>query len=349
MFLPVIFGVSSTELTDEERAFLTEHRPAGFILFARNCKSSAQVQALTASLKQLAWLQPAPILIDQEGGRVQRMRAPEWHNYSAAATLGASYNHAPEAVLDLITAFNWLLADELFTHGINVNCAPVLDLPQEDADPIIGDRAFSNLIDPLIAMARAQVEGLGKAGVLPVIKHIPGHGRARVDSHLALPMVDTAIDDLRAHDFLPFEALSDAPLAMTAHILFSAIDRERPVTLSRYFINEVIRNEIGLDGVLMSDDLSMKALGGEIGARAADALAAGCDLALHCNGDLAEMEKIALAVEPVSLANTPRLANLQKISLMQASKRLPVPEDEFDDRYRELTDRLAALTKHHSA
>jgi beta-N-acetylhexosaminidase len=303
----VIFGCAGTELSAAERDFFQAAAPLGFILFQRNCASPAQVAALVAALRQAIDRPDALVLIDQEGGRVARLKPPHWPAYPAAAALGALGAQAEEAV----RLGARLIAADLAALGVSVDCLPVLDLPVGAADKVIGDRAYGDDAARVAALGRAACEGLLAGGVLPVLKHIPGHGRAFVDSHAALPTVAAARADLEARDFAPFRALADMPLAMTAHIVYTAIDPERPATLSARVIDEVIRAHIGFDGLLLTDDLSMRALGGGFGERAAAALGAGCDVVLHCNGDMAEMRAVAAAVPPLAAAGRRRLAAAQ--------------------------------------
>ena len=296
----LICSCAGTELTEEERAFFAHEKPWGLILFARNVDDPAQVQALVDDFRALVGRDDAPVFIDQEGGRVQRLRPPHWRDYPPAARFGELWARDPLAACRAARAVTWLLASELADLGINADALPVLDVPVEGAHDIIGDRAYAR--DPQVAalLARAAMSGLSAAGVAPVIKHIPGHGRARADSHEELPMVEAPLPNLRAHDFLPFAALADAPMAMTAHVVYAAIDADNPATTSRTVIHDVIRGEIGFDGLLMSDDLNMKALAGPLAARAEAALAAGCDVVLHCSGDLAEMREVAAACPELS-------------------------------------------------
>jgi len=300
----VIFGCAGPSLSPRERAFFRDADPVGFILFKRNCESPDQVRALVSALRETIGRADAPVLIDQEGGRVARLQPPHWRKYPAPATLGAlGGERAREAV-------HWvarLIADDLAALGITVDCVPVLDVPQPGADPVIGDRAYSSDPAEVVRLGKASCDGLLEGGVLPVIKHIPGHGRAGIDSHHALPRVTVSRAELEASDFVPFRALAAMPWAMTAHIVYTAVDAEAPATLSPLVIHRVIRASMAFDGVLVSDDLSMNALGGPIGARAARALAAGCDLALHCNGDAAEMADVAASVEPLTLDARRRL------------------------------------------
>lgn len=296
MIKPVIFGCEGAALSNHERDFFRTADPLGFILFGRNCETPDQIRRLVAALRESVGRGDAPILIDQEGGRVARLKPPHFPAYPAAAVIAGLGKTAREAA--------WLaarlIADDLGQLGITVDCAPVVDLPVSGADPIIGDRAWGATPATIAENGLAVCDGLMAGGVLPVIKHIPGHGRATVDSHRALPVVDTPRAELDATDFAPFRALAGMPWAMTAHVLYTALDPERPATLSPRVIAEAIRSEIGFDGVLLSDDLSMAALGGKIETRARDALKAGCDLVLHCNGILAEMETIAAAIGSMS-------------------------------------------------
>ena len=300
----VILGCSGESLSAFERDFFPAADPVGFILFRRNCSSPDQVRELVASLRECVGRDDAPVLIDQEGGRVARLRPPHWRLYPSAARLASLPDPLAERAARIAAR---LIAGDLRRVGITVDCLPVLDLPVEGADPVIGDRAYGSDPDRVARLGRAVCEGLLEGAVLPVIKHIPGHGRARVDSHDSCPLVETGHAELSRTDFAPFRALAAMPWAMTAHIVYTAIDASAPATLSRRVMSQVIRGEIGFDGVLVSDDLSMRALGGKIGERARRALAAGCDLALHCNGDSAEMEEIAAAARPISDATAERL------------------------------------------
>ncbi|MBV9571110.1 MAG: beta-N-acetylhexosaminidase [Alphaproteobacteria bacterium] len=288
-----IYGCSGTELSPEERAFFREAQPWGFILFARNVSQPNQVKALVSSLRDTVGDDQAPVLIDQEGGRVARLRPPHWRTHPPAQRFGDLYRSDPEAARQMCALNARLIASELFDLGINADCVPVLDVPVKDADAIIGNRAFSNDPEIVTALGRTMVDGLLDGGVLPVIKHLPGHGRANADSHLALPRVGALESELRVSDFAPFRALNDCPLAMTAHVVYTAIDPDRPATTSETVISDVIRGWIGFDGLLMSDDLSMKALSNSFGERTRAALDAGCDIVLHCNGALSEMLDVA--------------------------------------------------------
>jgi len=306
----VVLGCGGEELRADERRFFAEVDPAGFILFRRNCGSPDQLRQLVASLRDSVGRADAPVLIDQEGGRVARLRPPHWRTYPSAAQIAALPDPQAEEAARLDAR---LIADDLARTGISVDCLPVLDLPVAGADPVIGDRAYGSDPDRVARLARATCDGLLQGGVLPILKHIPGHGRARVDSHYACPVVLAGHDDLSRSDFAPFRALAAMPWAMTAHIVYRAIDPAAVATFSRTVIGEIVRGEIGFDGVLISDDLSMRALGGALGGgglgeRVQRGLAAGCDLVLHCNGDRREMEEVAAAAAPMTAAAAARLA-----------------------------------------
>ena len=309
----VIFGCKSYDLSDEERAFFQGADPVGFILFERNCQSPDQVRRLCASLRGSVGRADAPILIDQEGGRVRRLKPPHWRIAQSARTFAELAGRDAAKGFEAIRLNAQLMALELADLGIDVDCAPVLDLPQSDADPIIGDRAYGTDPATVARLARAVAEGLIAGGAIPVIKHIPGHGRARADSHKELPRVEASHAELSAHDFRPFHALADAPMGMTAHVVFEAIDPSAPATLSRKVIETVIRGEIGFDGWLMSDDLSMKALSGSFEDRARASLDAGCDVVLHCNGDMAEMRAVASATRMMDDDATRRLQHARDL------------------------------------
>lgn len=284
----LILGCAGTTLSPEETAFFREAQPWGFILFKRNIGTPDEVRALTAALRACVGRAEAPILIDQEGGRVQRMGPPHWPKYPAGGRYGL-LNGAAEAIARLGAR---LIAHDLAEVGINVDCAPVLDVPSPGSHDIIGDRAYGTTPQAVAAIGRAVAEGLMAGGVLPVVKHMPGHGRAGCDSHHGLPQVDASLDSLRLRDFAPFKALADLPVAMSAHVVFTAIDPDRPATQSPAVVTDIIRGEIGFDGLLMTDDLSMHALDGPFRSRTEAAFAAGIDIALHCNGDRTEMEAV---------------------------------------------------------
>lgn len=300
-----IFGCAGATLMPDERAFFAASDPLGFILFQRNCADPAQLRRLVDDLRASVGRADAPVLIDQEGGRVARLRPPHWRSYPSAERIAALGAEAPAAAR-VVTR---LIADDLAALGITVDCLPVLDLPVPGADAVIGDRAYGTQAETVALIGHAACDGLLAGGILPVLKHIPGHGRGTVDSHLACPLVTTAIHTLEVTDFAPFRALNGMPWAMTAHIVYEAVDPARPATLSSKVIAEIIRGEIGFDGVLVSDDLSMQALGGSLGERASGALAAGCDVVLHCNGQLDEMREIAAAVAALRDVAVRRIAD----------------------------------------
>lgn len=296
----LIAGVSGLELTAAEAAFFRECRPAGTILFARNLNSHEQIKRLVADIKSATGADDMLFLIDQEGGRVQRLRPPLGRALPPAAAYAALYSTDPKAACHSVRTAARLVADDLIELGINTNCTPVLDVPVAGAHDIIGDRAFGDTPAQIAALGRAVCEGFLAGGVVPVIKHIPGHGRARADSHLELPVVSTSRAELEVTDFVPFKLLNDQPAAMTAHVVYSDIDRDQPASTSALVIREIIRGHIGYDGFLMSDDLSMKALQGPMRQRAEAVISAGSDVALHCNGDMAEMEAVAAGVPGLS-------------------------------------------------
>ena len=323
----MVFGCAGERLGAAEARFFAAAHPLGFILFRRNCRAPDQVRELVASLRDCLGRSDAPVLIDQEGGRVARLVPPAWRRYPAAAAIAALPDPLAHEAARLGAR---LIADDLERLGISVACLPVLDLPVSGADPVIGDRAYGSDPDRVAVLGRAVCDGLLEGGVLPVLKHIPGHGRARVDSHLAPPAVETGRPALSQTDFAPFRALAQMPWAMTAHIIYMTIDRTAPATLSPRVIGEVIRKEIGFDGVLVSDDLSMRALGGSLGERARLALAAGCDLVLHCNGDRAEMEDIAVAARPLAAVGAARLARAAAMRRPPAAFHRRETERRFD-------------------
>lgn len=289
----LIVGVAGTKLSRDEAAFLKEARPAGFILFARNLADHAQIRALIADVRAAVGGDDLLVLIDQEGGRVQRLRPPLGRALPPAAAYGRLYARDRDAAVTAVFEVTRLLAADLSALGINTDCAPVLDVPVPGAHDIIGDRAYGRSVDQVVALAEAVGDAFIAGGVVPVIKHIPGHGRATADSHLALPVVTEARDELAVTDFAPFKALNRMPAAMTAHVVFRDIDPEAPASTSPIVTRDIIRGAIGFDGLLMSDDLTMKALSGPMRARAEAVIAAGSDLALHCSGDLPEMRQAA--------------------------------------------------------
>ncbi|MBK5962023.1 beta-N-acetylhexosaminidase [Rhodoplanes elegans] len=302
-----ITGVSGLRLTDAERQFLRTVRPFGLILFKRNVDTPAQVAALVDEFRDAVGVEAA-VLVDQEGGRVQRLGPPHWPAYPAGAWYGALHARDPAAGLAAARLGARLIAADLFALGITVDCLPVGDVPAPEGDPVIGDRAYGTSPGVVAALAAAAAEGLMAGGVLPVVKHMPGHGRAACDSHKALPVVAADRATLAATDVAAFRPLAGLPFGMTAHVVYTALDRDHPATLSPTVIGEVIRGAIGFSGALMTDDLSMGALSGSLAARTRAALAAGCDLALHCNGNLVEMEQVAAEAPTLSGASAERCA-----------------------------------------
>ena len=302
-----IYGLSGSELTGDERAFFSGADAAGYILFKRNCETPEHVLRLTDSLRDISGRADVPILIDQEGGRVARMQPPVWPAFPAADRFANLYQAAPSSAIEATRSNARAIALTLRNCGINVNCLPLLDVRQEGASDIIGDRALG--ADPMqvAALGRAVLDGMASAGVIGVIKHIPGHGRALVDSHKELPVVEASADELEV-DLEPFERLSWAPMGMTAHVVYNAWDPDRPASQSPTVIGDIIRGRIGFDGWLMSDDLGMEALAGDFGDRARSVVAAGCDVALHCSGKMEEMVAVAAKVPPMSAEGEARLA-----------------------------------------
>ncbi|MES2600018.1 MAG: beta-N-acetylhexosaminidase [Pseudomonadota bacterium] len=335
-----ITGVSGTVLTDAERAFLRDQRPWGFILFKRNIETPHQVIRLVEEMRSAIGQPEAPVLIDQEGGRVQRLQPPQWPAYPPGAVFSALYEIDREAGLEAARLSSRLIAADLADLGITVDCLPLADVPVPGADSVIGNRAYGTTPDKVAAIARAVTDGLAQGGVLPVLKHIPGHGRATADSHFQLPTVDTPAAELAKTDFAAFEPLADLPMAMTAHVVFSALDPAQPATTSATIIAQVIRGTIGFQGLLMSDDVSMNALRGSIAERTRASLAAGCDVVLHCNGNLDEMRQVA--------TETPMLAGeaLARADRALASRRAPQPFDRGAARAEldRLIDRAGSLT-----
>ena len=295
-----IFGCTGLDLTDDERAFFRDADPLGFILFARNIETPEQTRRLTDEMRSCVARAEAPVLIDQEGGRVARLKPPHWRKAPPGRVLGELYARDREAGLEAARLNSRLLALDVASVGCDVDCLPVLDIALPGAHSVIGDRAYAEQPEAVAAIGRAAAEGLMAEGVMPVIKHIPGHGRAMVDSHHAAPTVTEPRDTLERTDFLPFKLLSDLPWAMTAHVVYQAVDPDAVLTVSARGVKEVVRGHIGFDGLLLSDDLSMEALGGRLGERAAKVLAAGCDIALHCNGERAEMVEVAANAGPMT-------------------------------------------------
>jgi beta-N-acetylhexosaminidase len=316
-----ITGISGLELNADEREFIRSERPWGFILFRRNVETPAQVAKLLVDLRSTLGEPDAPVLIDQEGGQVQRLRPPHWPLYPAGAAFGDLYDIDPVLGLSAARLSARLIAADLTDLGVTVDCLPLADVPVPGADDVIGDRAYGAEPGKVAAIARAVTDGLEQGGILPVLKHIPGHGRATADSHLKLPTVDTPRKQLERTDFAAFRPLADLPMAMTAHVVFSALDPAHPATTSATIIEQVIRGVIGFQGLLMSDDLGMNALQGSFAERARAVVSAGCDMILHCSGKLDEMREIA--------AETPELSGkaLDRARRALASRGTPQPFD----------------------
>ena len=316
-----ITGISGLVLNDAEREFVRAERPWGFILFKRNIESPAQVATLVGELRSAVGMADAPVLIDQEGGRVQRLEPPHWPAYPPGASFSALYDIDPKLGLAAARLSSRLIAADLIDLGITVDCLPLADVPVAGADAVIGNRAYGTEPDKVAAIARAVTEGLEQGGVLPVLKHIPGHGRATADSHFRLPTVDTATNELERTDFAVFRPLADLPMAMTAHVVFSALDPVHPATTSATIIEQVIRGLIGFQGLLMSDDVSMNALAGSIAERTRAIVSAGCDMVLHCNGNIDEMREVA--------RETPELTGnaLDRAKAVLAARKQPEPLD----------------------
>jgi len=316
-----ITGVSGPELSATEREFIRGERPWGFILFKRNVETPDQVSGLVDELRDCVGEADAPVLIDQEGGRVARLAPPDWPAYPPGAAFGALYDLDPALGLKAARLSSRLIAADLTDLGITVDCLPLADVPVAGADAVIGNRAYGTAPAKVAAIARAVTRGLEQGGVLPVLKHIPGHGRATADSHFRLPTVDTPREELERTDFAAFRPLADLPMAMTAHVVFSALDPAQPATTSATIIRQVIRGEIGFQGLLMSDDVSMNALAGSIAERTRAIVNAGCDMVLHCNGKLDEMREVA--------RETPELMGeaLQRAEQALASRKQPEPFD----------------------
>ncbi|NGM52063.1 beta-N-acetylhexosaminidase [Caulobacter sp. 602-2] len=324
-----ILGCAGTVLSAEEAAFFRDVRPWGFILFKRNIDTPDQVRKLTAALRDTVGRPDAPILIDQEGGRVARLQPPHWNKYPPGRAYGELVANDPLVAREITRLGARLIAHDLTSLGINVDCVPVLDVPDPKGHEIIGDRAYGDTPEQVATLGRAAAEGLLAGGVLPIIKHIPGHGRAMSDSHLELPVVKAKLAELDARDFAPFRVLSDMPMAMTAHVVYTAIDRRRPATTSKKAIKQIIRGSLGFDGLLMSDDLSMKALSGDFKQRAKDSLSAGCDVVLHCNGDMDEMKAVMAGVGKLS-----KEARRRAQAVMGRLVKVPEPFDPAEARAR---------------
>jgi len=310
-----IYGLEGLELTADEDRFFRDADPTGFILFRRNCEDSDQLSRLTDSLRDLTGRADLPILIDQEGGRVARMRPPEWPAFPAAERFAQLYALAPSSAIEAVRSNARALALTLRSCGINVNALPLLDVRQEGASDIIGDRALGFEPMQVAALGRAVLDGMASAGVVGIVKHMPGHGRALVDSHKELPVVSASSEELES-DLEPFERLASAPMGMTAHVVYTTWDADHPASLSPTVIGDIIRGRIGFGGFLMSDDLGMEALQGDFASRAAGVVAAGCDAALHCSGKMEEMVAVASAVPALAPEGEARLARAMATTLI---------------------------------
>ena len=307
-------GLAGPELGADEAAFLAAERPVGIILFARNCVSPEQVRALIAACHGAIGTDATLVLIDQEGGRVQRLKPPVWRRLPAAAAYGELLEKAPDTALRFAGLIARLAADELAGLGVNMNCAPVLDVPVAGSHGVIGDRAYAMAPDAVARLGRAVMAGYAAGGIVPVIKHIPGHGRAEADSRVALPRVSASRAVLETSDLVPFRRLADAPAAMTAHVVYEALDPDQPASVSPKVITGLIRGDLGFDGLLMSDDIGMQALSGSLGARARAVIDAGCDIALQCSGQIGDMREAAVAVPMLSPGGAARLTRCLAIA-----------------------------------
>jgi beta-N-acetylhexosaminidase len=316
-----ITGISGLELTADERAFLRAERPWGFILFKRNVETPVQVSALVRELREAVGEPDAPVLIDQEGGRVARLGPPHWPVYPPGAVFGTLYDIDCRLGLTAARLSARLIAADLTDLAISVDCLPLADVPAPGADAVIGNRAYGTEPNKVAVIARAVTDGLEQGGILPVLKHIPGHGRATADTHFRLPVVDTPRAELERTDFAAFRPLADLPMAMTAHVVFSALDPAQSATTSATIIEQVIRGVIGFQGLLMSDDVSMNALAGTIAERTRAIVTAGCDVVLHCNGKLDEMRAVA-GEAPLLTGNA-----LERTKRALASRQAPQPFD----------------------
>lgn len=318
-----ISGCANLSLSQDEVQFFKKYNPWGLIVFKRNCESPDQIRNLTAQFRGAVGRKDAPVFIDQEGGRVQRLGPPSsyWRKYPAAMEYGKQYDRSTSLALKTARSVGRLMADDMAEIGITASCLPVLDVPQPGSHDVIGNRAYSMRPEHIMVLSRAHTVGLMEGGVLPVMKHIPGHGRAEVDSHHNLPVVKAPRIELERVDFLPFVGFADCPMAMTAHVIYEALDKEFPATLSRKIIKNVVRKLIGFEGLLMTDDLSMKALQGTFTEKANMALAAGCDMLLHCNGVMSEMEEVAEAAIPLAGKA------MRRAKLALKTKRKPLPYD----------------------
>ncbi|MBB4312931.1 beta-N-acetylhexosaminidase [Roseospira marina] len=311
--LAAILGCAGLRPTREECALFADVRPLGFILFGRNVDSPSQVADLVGELRASAGRPDAMVLIDQEGGRVRRLGPPHWRAAPPQGVFGALYDRDPALGREAVRLNTRLLAQDLLALGIDVDCLPLADVRHPDGHDIIGDRSYGSAPEVVADLGRVCVDALLESGVLPVIKHLPGHGRALADSHKHLPVVPASRADLEAVDFSPFRALKDVVMGMTAHVVYSAIDPDRAATLSPIVVKEIIRTHIGFDGLLVTDDLSMKALNGDFTARARQSLEAGCDVVLHCNGDWDEMRAVVAGCRPLDAAGLDRVARARAV------------------------------------
>jgi beta-N-acetylhexosaminidase len=320
----MVFGCASTSLTSPERSLFRECKPFGLILFKRNCVDPEQVGWLVKEFRQAVGRDDAPVMIDQEGGRVARLQPPQWPQHPPAAVFGEIYQRDPEWGAQAMQLYARIVANELYRLGINVNLAPVIDLAVEGATNAIGDRAISSRPSIVAALARIWCETFLENGIFPVIKHLPGHGRMRTDPHHDLPVIEASRAELETEDFVPFELLKDLPIGMNSHAIFTQLDPHNPVSLSAIVHQDIIRGMLGFDGLLLSDDISMKALEGAPEDLAQRAHEAGADVVLHCNGNLTEMEAIAKAMGPMTTEGWTRWTYAQSM--------LRVPVDSYDPR-----------------
>ena len=334
----LIVGLSGAKITEDEVAFLKEIRPLGIILFKRNCENWDQITKLIADARNAIGTEDALILIDQEGGRVQRLVPPLGRKLPPAAAYGKIYKKGEQKwACAAAYSVSRLLAHDLIKLGINTNCAPVLDIPVLGSHDIIGDRAYGRTVDEVIQLGRSVAQGFMAGGVLPVVKHIPGHGRANKDSHLDLPVVHTPREELSKTDFAPFSALAHMPAAMTAHVVFNSIDPKAPASTSKIIIQDIVRQEIGFDGLLMSDDLGMHALTGTMRQRAEGVILAGCDIVLHCSGAMSEMKEAVLG--------TPELSGR---ALERANRALAVTKNKEDFNFTEAEEYLSQVLERYT-
>ncbi|MGQ8364242.1 beta-N-acetylhexosaminidase [Glaciecola sp. 1036] len=313
----LILGIASTQLSNEEIALFSELKPLGLILFARNLENPTQVTALTEKFRQVTQNERALVLIDQEGGRVSRLPEKYWRIPPSPTVFAKLYAKDPEKALRACLLNHILIGHELKTLGINVNCAPMIDIPQQNASTIVTERAFGATPEQVITLAKTVIEGLQTCGVEPVIKHAPGHGRATADSHLELPYVDASLTELTDWDFIPFKALNDQSMLMTAHINFSQIDPEFPGTLSQKVIQGIIRENLGFEGLIMTDDIDMHALSGTVESKAQQAIAAGCDVVLQCSGEIEKMQALSKVAQKLSGASLARAEKAQALAHKQ--------------------------------